>query len=136
MWLKRGIIMKFKMLKAAFTGLVLTVSGFANASLIYNVDIQINTNSITGTLETDGTIGSLVASNFLDVSLILNDSENLMFSYFATAGDLFTASIDSLTFDFINNANGGTVIFFSGNSIPYLCFNNSDGNCDGNSSAI
>jgi len=46
----------------------------AKAGLIYNIDLTPNSGSITGTIETDGTIGTLQLANILNYSLTLNDS--------------------------------------------------------------
>ncbi|NMH59574.1 hypothetical protein [Alteromonas ponticola] len=128
--------MKNKLIKGVVVSFALSICTLANAGFIYDVNIEIGSERMTGTVETDGTLGFLTASNFIDVSLILNGAENLVFDYFDTIDSLFTAHVDRLTFDFINDVNGSTIIWFSGNSIDYLCFNDSEGLCDATPSHV
>ena len=59
---------------AKFTfGLLLTAVVLSAAPITYNVDLTIGAGSVTGFIETDGTIGTLSSSNILNWDLLLND---------------------------------------------------------------
>ena len=55
-------------------GTILLTAIFASASpVVYNVDRIIGAGSVTGFIETDGAMGVLTASDFLDWNLLLSD---------------------------------------------------------------
>lgn len=59
---------------AKFTFVLLLSAGVLSAGPItYNVDLTIGAGSVTGFIETDGTIGVLSSSNILNWDLLLND---------------------------------------------------------------
>ena len=57
------------------------IVGSSHAGPIYNVDRSIGVGSVTGTLETDGTLGVFALSNVIDWNLTVSDG--------VTAVDLF-----------------------------------------------
>jgi PEP-CTERM motif len=84
------------------------------APITYNVDQTIGAGSVTGTVETDGTIGILNANNFVDFNLLLNDGTNTFDGTSGTGGTFIPK--------FIPNASevafgGQTVILILGSDL-------------------
>jgi hypothetical protein len=88
----------------------------SNASPItYDVSRTIGIGSLTGFIETDGTIGVLAAGDFLDWSLLLNDGTNTYNLYGPLSGNNssvyvsgsdVTATATQLLFNFSGTDNG------------------------------
>jgi hypothetical protein len=137
--------MKLNYFKSILLIVTFVVSSFANAGLIYNVNLDHGTGSVIGTIETDGTIGNINLVNIVNINLSFQstnviNNELQLFSTIYSDGSAFTASSNELTFDFINNSNGlYTLFWFTGqnsSSQSYWCLNGaSTGSCDGNAAA-
>lgn len=89
---------------------MLFISTSSSGATIYNVNRFIGGGSVTGTITTDGSIGILSSSNFLNWELHLNDSIT-SFTLFGLnsgsanstlrlVGDAFSATSSELIFDF------------------------------------
>jgi hypothetical protein len=103
--------MNIKMLKMAFAGVVLGVSGFANAGLIF---LDADTVSTGSALESSPLITSLGAVNFLgeirgttDDDLIAAGSVGNVFDIDGTSNALFTFDFDVTSITFIFGGNSG-----------------------------
>ena len=76
----------------------------SGAGLIYEVDRIVAPGSITGTIETDGTLGVLTAADFIDWNLTLDaDGDSTTFGQLTGADSilrLLTATPTALVFDF------------------------------------
>jgi len=81
------------------------VSGTAHASIVYDINLTVGSGSITGTLETDSSLGVLSTGDILAWDFTLNDGLHLgglesgTQDLFGTA-NLLTASPTELFFDF------------------------------------
>ena len=77
----------------------------SQAGIIYDVNRVIGAGSVTGTIETDGTIGSILAANILNYSLTMT-APNIdggvvnTFSNMQSSGAAFIATAEALLFDF------------------------------------
>jgi stress response protein SCP2 len=109
---------------------------------IYSVDLAVGVGNATGTITTDGTIGTLGTANIVAWDLTLNDGTStveLTDSNSETqviAGDL-TASSLGLFFNFSND-DFGQFDFFNQTSEPNygtICIE-TDNNCGGDSSSM
>lgn len=129
--------------------ILLLASSLVSAGPIYSVNRAIGAGSVIGTIETDGTIGSLGAANILDWNLTLDDgtgSTSITLlgpssgsnSALRIVGSSFTASVTDLWFDFSNTGN--YVLFQNpniGSEINYWCLDGALGSssCAGNANA-
>lgn len=103
----------------------------ADASIIYQVDRTIGAGSVTGYIETDGTLGPLIATvRFTDWELTLTSSnlvagspQTIKFanSMVQLEGDAVTANSTDLFFDFGNSSAKNSFLSFSalGNALWY-----------------
>jgi hypothetical protein len=102
-------------------------------SVVYPVDETVGGGSVTGYIETDGTIGALNTGNVTDWNLLLNDGANTLDllgplsgsanSAFSVIGSALTATQGQLFFDF-SSSTPGTAIFqspFIGSGQDYWC---------------
>jgi hypothetical protein len=111
--------MKFKMIKAAFAGLILTVSGFANAGIIYNFVCDDSTcggiQGWGGSFEIDAAAvarGSLVGTDdILNFTFLSPDKGGIVF----TLANL----IDSIAMTFSND--GSVILSITDNGINISC---------------
>ena len=71
--MKRNLVLPSVMLGAAVAICSVTMS---KADITYNVDLTGFGASITGTIETDGTIGALGGNNIVSYSLTLSQGSN------------------------------------------------------------
>ena len=91
---------------------LMCVCGVARPSIIYNVDIAGQGETITGTITTDGMIGGLVASDITAWSLTASGPMGLSIDSLlvgaavscAPSGCGLTASLSDLTYNFANSA--------------------------------
>jgi hypothetical protein len=110
--------------------IALGTMSMASANTVYNVNLSIGaTGNATGTITTDGTIGTLGLSNILDWHLSVSDgfhttdtllgplSGNNSFDSFNKSDQAATAT--TLTFNF-SSSDGG--YFFFENAGGFLCF--------------
>ena len=116
---------KSQLLGAVCAGIIiLLASGQANATTVYNLDRIIGAGTVTGFIETDGTIGVLSSANITNWVLTLT-APNLgggspdviaadIGSITALQGKALTASASVLTFDF--DAVGSNYLFLLGTS--------------------
>jgi hypothetical protein len=95
---------KTHLLSACALALLSSVSTISSASIIYSVDRTIGTGTVTGTIETDGTLGFLSDANIVNVSLTASapnlpgSPESLI--YTGIVGNAVTATDTQLLFDF------------------------------------
>ena len=113
--------MRLKFERLAFGIAALMVTGLAQASpIVYDVnlsDLGISEGSVTGTIETDGTIGTLGSSDILSYSLLLNNGigdtavVNQINSVVTISGTATTATAGLLQFNFDTPDDGGLGYF-------------------------
>jgi hypothetical protein len=109
----------------------------------YNVDDVVGAGSVTGVIDTDGTIGALTSGNITDWNLVLNDGTTTFDlkgplsgsnSQLDLVGSDLVASSSNLTFDF---SSTGFVLFQSptiGSGMDFWCLEGES--CSGNSSTM
>lgn len=113
-----------------------------NASPItYNINRTIGVGSVTGFIETDGTLGGLTSANLVDWSLVLNDGTNTFNLYGPLSGNnsvVYTlgSDVSASTTQLLSNFSGtdnGLLLFqqglFMGNH--YYCAATQLGDCLG-----
>jgi PEP-CTERM motif len=140
------------MKKALFLGAVaaaLTMAsvGSAEAAIVYNINEQVGTGSIGGTITTDGTTGTLQVTNITSWNLLVSDGINSFDLNPGNSGDqvigsILTANTTQLLFNF--GAGAGTFflpqyLFFQsplGANAPYACFTDSSTGACFHSSSI
>ena len=119
---------------------MLLMVGVATASPItYSVNRTIGTGSVTGTIQTDGTIGALTAANITDWNLTLNDGISTFIltgplsgnnSHVFTTGNDVSATASALSFNFSGVDNGYFLFQVSfGSGQHYYCTATSAGVC-------
>ena len=125
---------KSQLLGVVCAGVVtLLASVTANASIVYNLDRTIGAGTVTGFIETDGSIGVLGSSNITDWALTLT-APNLLGGPIVTlnasdtgstttvSGSSLTATTDALSFNF--SADGHTdYMMFKVGSVGYCIHN-------------
>ncbi|MBY8974940.1 VPLPA-CTERM sorting domain-containing protein [Rhodobacteraceae bacterium NNCM2] len=87
-----------------------SLSALPAAAATYNVNLSIGAGSVTGTIETDGTLGVLATGNITDWELALFDGvDNFTLfgdgsandnSQFVVVGSNLTATVNEIVFDF------------------------------------
>lgn len=106
----------------------LCIPMLASSAPIYSVNRTIGAGSVVGTIETDGTLGTLGTSNVLDWSLTINDGTAGDFlltnanSVLSISGSLLSATATGLVFDF--SGFNGFVLFQNphiGSTINFWC---------------
>jgi hypothetical protein len=111
---------------------------------LYSVNDTVGIGSVTGTIQTDGHIGTLTTADILNWTLHLNDGTNTFdlvgpqsaSNAAEVDGTSFTATASGLFFDFGAN-NGDFVEFRNPASFPtsdYLCLQDVQAKCSGDSS--
>jgi len=105
----------------------------ANASVVYNVDRTIGDGTVIGFIETDGTLGALVASNIDDWEFVLTapalqggspDTINMATQIQTTViGTLLTATATQLIFDY--SILAGALLFQGSSPDNFWCLNSS-----------
>ena len=125
---------------------LLLASSVAYAGPLYDINRIIGGGSVVGSIETDGTIGSLGVGRILDWNLTLNDGISLFTllgplsgnnSALSIAGSSFTASAIDLQFDF-SNVSADIVVFQNpnlGSGMNLWCMEGALNTCAGNASA-
>ncbi len=108
--------------------------------ITYNVNRTIGAGSVSGTIQTDGTVGILGSSNILDWNLLLNDGTTSFTNLGPASGNnseiLFTATTNltatpsQLLFDF-NGPTGGVMFQspFIGSGVNYWCVQTTQALC-------
>jgi hypothetical protein len=121
----------------AALSLVLAYAPVSQA-VTFNVNRSIGAGGVTGTIDTDGTLGVLSTANFTNWNLTLNDSVgtfNLLGplsgsnSQLLVSGSSFSATATDLLFDF---SGGGFALFQNpgiGSGLNFWCLESS--NCSG-----
>ena len=118
---------------------LLSLPQTANAGAIqYTVNQTIGSGSVTGTITTDGTIGTLAAADVISWNLHLNDgtktgveASGVNAAFVVVEGSALTATLTTLTYDY--SFVSGSDFYFGDTSTPYdgeLCYT-SYGNCWG-----
>jgi hypothetical protein len=105
--------------------LVLLAAAAANATpVFYDVNLTIGAGAVTGFMETDGTIGTLTPSNFLDWSLKITDGVD--------TPDTLTGANSAITIlGTAQSATSSTILFnFSTPPNSYFFFERSSGPAD------
>jgi hypothetical protein len=128
--------------KSLFGGALLVfafVSAGRASTITYDVDLTTGTASVTGFIETDGTIGTLASTNFLDWNLEVDDgisSFDLLGplegsnSFVEGSGDSASGSLAALTFD-TSTDDTSILLFFSNDSTALFCAQDQGRGCDG-----
>lgn len=122
--------------------LLLSLSTASYSGPTYNVNSIIGVGSVTGTIETDGTIGVLATANILNWNLVLNDGSSTFTitgnnSAVLVQGSALTTTTTQILFDFSTTAIG-FVLFQNpsiGSGINFWCLESATGNCANNPSA-
>jgi hypothetical protein len=126
---------------------ILLGSVAAKADIQYTVNRTVGIGSVTGTIVTDGTVGTLAASNFVDWNLLLNDGQSDFYTLTGPLSgndsvvDVFmsdvTASTSQLDFNF-SGVDGGFLLFqtnlFSGST--YYCASTASFACEQGESVV
>jgi IPTL-CTERM motif len=126
---------------------MLFLTGVAIASPIaYSVNRTIAAGSVTGTIQTDGTIGVLGAANVVDWNLTLNDGTNTFIltgpasgnnSHVFITGSDVSATATNLLFNFSGVDSGYFLFQVSfGSGLHYYCNATSAGVCLAGESAV
>lgn len=110
-----------------FCALALVGSSVSAATIVYNVDQAIGLGTVTGTVETDGTLGTLGQGNVsgfsltvsaLGASVLLNQGNSVI----VTQGSNLIATATDLSFDY--SGASGLLLFQFGNfgtGMKYFC---------------
>ena len=115
--------------------------GIAKANSIYDVNLTVGTGSITGFIQTDGTLGSLSPAHIVDWNLLGSDGSSTVSllgpgsgnnSAYNQNGPGFLATATGLFFDFGFAGSDAVIIqqFPSGSGHNFWCMT-SDGSCGG-----
>jgi hypothetical protein len=118
---------------------LLSLPQTANAGAIqYAVNQTIGSGSVTGTITTDGTIGTLAAADVISWNLLLNDgtktgveASGANGAFVVVEGSALTATLMTLTYDY--SFVSGSDFYFGDTNTPYdgeLCYT-SYSNCWG-----
>jgi len=117
---------------------------FANVStpIVYQVSRTVDAGTVTGFIETDGTLGTLTSANIIDWELTLT-SPNLLFGDVPTDtisfsdnlnstinGSVVTATSTDLMFD-MTGGSGDGFFLVQGGSFNYWCIETAGGGCTG-----
>jgi hypothetical protein len=132
-----------KFVVCLFSAALLLVGSAASATPItYTVNLTVGAGSVLGTIQTDGSTGTLGTGNLLDWLLTLNNGTSTFTlqgpssgnnSQVLVSGSSFTASPTNLFFNF-SNTNGDIVLFqnpYISSSMNWLCFEGAFGGCAG-----
>ena len=118
-------------------GLTLMIAlGQANASIVYSVNESFGGGSVTGTVTTDGTLGTIsTISPFIDWNLTLSDGINSSslnsgnsFRYYVGQSFRWTATVSDLTFD---HTFGQFFLFYANDLVSYWCLEGPSDGCSG-----
>lgn len=114
---------------------IATISALPAAAAVYNVNLDIASGSVTGTVETDGTTGTLSSGNFIDWNLDLSDGTTSFTligngspgdnSGVKVLGTSVSATATELTFDFTQST--GYILFQTpnpGSGQTWFCIEN------------
>lgn len=135
-------------LRTFFAGAAIAATLFGSVAanaVSYTVNLTVGPGSVTGNIDTDGTLGVLATGNITDWNLLLNDGASTLLldgttnSQVLVAGDQFTATATGIFFNFSSNGPFAAVDFQNptiGSSINYFCLNDAGGGCSSNPSAI
>src|SRR5579862_524785 len=107
---------------------VLAAAAAHATTVYYNVDLTIGAGTVTGFIGTDGTLGTLTPSNFVDWSLTITDGVDTpdtltgANSSVTILGTAQSATASAILFDFSTPPN--SYFFFERNSGPadFVCF--------------
>jgi hypothetical protein len=133
-------------LTAMLVAMLLCVGVAAASPIAYSVNRTIAAGSVTGTIQTDGTVGVLAAANVLDWNLTLNDGTNTFVltgpasgnnSHVFISGSDVTATAANLSFNF-SGADSGYLLFqiVFGSGQHYYCDATSTGLCFAGESVV
>jgi len=129
--INRGINMKKSQLLGVVCAGVVTLlaSVTANASIVYSLNRTIGAGTVTGFIETDGTIGVLGSANITDWMLTLNapnlrdgptvviNASDIGASIVVFDGTALSASTTALTFNFSAPGSTNSIIFVDNGNI-------------------
>jgi hypothetical protein len=121
----------------------LLAAGSASANITYLVNQAFGDGSVKGTLTTDGTLGGIIAPDFVAWDLTVTgkggstfDLVNGKSGVFTQGSDLF-ATATQITFDFSGGDNGYFLVQESfGNGLHYWCNSTYYGTCNQGKSAV
>ena len=135
---KAGLAAGLRQVPAAVAALMLSAPLLASAGLVYTVERHVGAATVSGTIETDGAMGTLHTANLLSWSLVVDDGNGpLGFasgqnSEVYVLGNAFTATAQGLFFDF--SAVGAVLQFQNpgiGRGGRWWCAESQDGWCLG-----
>ena len=114
-----------RFLAVLFVGLIsLVAPAFAN-DITYTVDQTVGSGSVTGTITTDGTIGTLATADVIGWDLTLNDGTNTITlnslnaaTYVQVSGNALSATPTNLLFDFESSGPQEYFLFGNGTQDP------------------
>lgn len=119
------------MKKLVTAALIMLFSTWASASIVYSVNRTIGAGTVVGSIETDGTLGTLNASNILDWTFTLTSptlsggSPDIITKTGAIQtnefGGFLTATLSDLLFDFSAGPAAAGFMLFQGGSTNYWC---------------
>lgn len=105
------------------------------APITYDVSEAVGTATITGTITTDGAIGSISVANIVDWNLLLTDgvlSSTLdSSSSFLGGTEPLFATATTLSYDHSATVADDYVLFFANDNVAYWCLQGSSGLCSG-----
>ncbi|HXN47188.1 MAG TPA: PEP-CTERM sorting domain-containing protein [Bryobacteraceae bacterium] len=122
--------------------LALLGTALASAGSVYNINNAVGAGSIWGTIQTDGTIGTLSTANILDWNLLLNNGSSTFDllgplsgnnSQLDAFGNDLSATPTELLFDFTDLSVSGFYLFQNptiGSGMNYFCMETYSG-CTG-----
>ena len=115
-------------IKSLTMAAALSFAGTASAAIVYNVNQTVQTGGVTGTITTDGTIGSIGSGNITAWNLILSGGAatfnltNGNSGVFVTVPSHVTATAQNLFFDYDTPNNGYLLFQVSfGDATRYWC---------------
>ena len=110
--------------------LALGAWGLRAAAITYQVDQTVGAGSVTGFIETDGTMGTLSGTNLLDWNLLLNNGTTTFDllgplsgsnSMFVGGGADLSATATQLLFNFTNTDHGVAAFAVGGGPADFWC---------------
>jgi len=113
--------------------LALLGTALASAGSVFTIDNAVGAGSVSGTIQTDGTIGTLSAADILDWNLLLNNGSSTFTllgplsgnnSQLDAFGSDLSATATQLLFDFTDLSTSGFYLFQNptiGSGMNYFC---------------
>lgn len=120
------------------TALAALLTASAASATVYTMDFDIGAGNVSGTIETNGTFGSLTTGDILNWAFTLTSPtlqggptdtiSTANQSQFFVLGSGLTATATTLSFDFLSST---IVIFQGGSNSNFVCLDGFSYNCSG-----